>query len=134
LKFQNIKLSIFGSNFFDDVGWALPTETRAIDHRLPIVFNRKPKYCQYKRDTWNFLLVGDAHPTTFFDMQQMYSTNNPPAPFIKGDFFDATFIKGEFLESPLEKGDFVVSSVERFRGLCFLLKLLYPAFNISSNI
>ncbi len=41
----------------------------------------------------------------FFDTQQMSCTNNPLAPFFKGNFFDALFIKGEFPKSPLEKGD-----------------------------
>jgi len=41
----------------------MPTEKSAINCRLPIVFNRKPKYCHFQRDTWNLVLVGDAHPT-----------------------------------------------------------------------
>jgi len=38
-------------------------------------------------------------------MQQMYSINNPLAPFFKGELFDAPFIKGDILKSPLEKGE-----------------------------
>jgi len=42
---------------------------------------------------------------TFFDIQQIFSINNPPAPFIKGDSIKSPLIKGEVLKSPLEKGD-----------------------------